>query len=304
MRPTLRERVLKPHFVWRPSQVARRLASLVASPWGDAAERVSVLPWGVPLAYDPREHIGSSVARTGVYELTVTELIFRLLDPGEVALDVGANIGYMTAAMAFAAGPEGTIHAFEPHPLLYGALESNVGRWRHDPRLATVLTHAAAVSRSAGRASLTVPGDFASNRGTSSLEGSELAATDERILVPTVALDEILPDATVGLMKVDVEGHEIGVLDGASRLIESGRLRDVLFEEARPLPTPVTERLLASGYSVFALSERLRGPRIGPPGIDVGSAQWQAPTYLATQDPVRAVRRTDPGGWGCLRRRR
>src|SRR5687767_14315604 len=46
------------------------------------------------------------------------ELLSRLLAPGMVAIDVGANIGYFTTLMASRTGPTGTVHAFEPTPAL------------------------------------------------------------------------------------------------------------------------------------------------------------------------------------------
>jgi hypothetical protein len=46
---------------------------------------------------------------------------------------------------------------------------------------------------------------------------------------------------TLALLKLDVEGHELAVLEGASRLLGGGAIRDVMFEEEETLPTPVSQ---------------------------------------------------------------
>ena len=53
------------------------------------------------------------------FDLISCEAIWRLLDEGELALDVGANIGYMTSLMAARLGKNGRVIAFEPHPVLF-----------------------------------------------------------------------------------------------------------------------------------------------------------------------------------------
>ena len=86
---------------------------------------------------NPKETIGRAILRLGVYDLCVSESICRLLDPGESAIDVGANLGYMTSLMAAKAGKCGSVESFEPHPdlmpnfwvtLIAGALTGSNGR--------------------------------------------------------------------------------------------------------------------------------------------------------------------------------
>ena len=55
------------------------------------------LPWGLQLRIDPRESIGSAVWRLGLYDLAVSETLWRLTSPGDLTVDVGANIGHMTS---------------------------------------------------------------------------------------------------------------------------------------------------------------------------------------------------------------
>jgi FkbM family methyltransferase len=297
-------RVAKPQYILRPRQVVRRMRVTRAP---ERAKVTSQMPWGLTLTYDPRDELGSSVARTGVYELPVTEAMFRLSDPGELAIDIGANIGYMTGVLAVAVGPAGSVLAFEPHPALHGELLGNVAAWRRRGGVAEIEVHQTAVSADTGSALLYVPAGFGANRGTSSLDAIDALAAAE-LEVRTVTLDAVLEGrGPVGLLKIDVEGHEEAVLQGARRLLRSRAVRDILFEEHRALPTPVTRRLEAEGYTVLGLAERLAGLRLADPTADASRARWHAQTYLATHDPVRARRRIRGLGWialGTPRRRR
>ncbi len=81
------------------------------------------------LEIDASETIGMAITKIGVYDAIVPEAILRLCDPGETALDIGANIGMNTGALALAAGPAGRVIAYEPHPKLHGGLQATIGRW-------------------------------------------------------------------------------------------------------------------------------------------------------------------------------
>src|ERR687886_1998553 len=99
----------KPEYFFRPTQLIQRLRQhlIHKTPSGEF-EKIR-LPWGVDIRVRPTETIGSSICRLGVYDLTVSEVIWRLLEPGEQAVDVGANIGYMTSLMAARVGKTGNV---------------------------------------------------------------------------------------------------------------------------------------------------------------------------------------------------
>jgi FkbM family methyltransferase len=62
----------------------------------------------------------------GTFEPFETELVDRLLQPGDTVFDLGANIGYYTLLFARRVGPEGRVFAFEPEPDNYRLLQQNV----------------------------------------------------------------------------------------------------------------------------------------------------------------------------------
>jgi predicted KAP-like P-loop ATPase len=68
----------------------------------------------LPVEIDPISHVGEDILNLGVYDRVVAEAIFRLLDPSEQAIDVGANIGQNVSIMALVAGRRGRVVAFEP----------------------------------------------------------------------------------------------------------------------------------------------------------------------------------------------
>ncbi len=270
----------KPVYVYRPSQIMRRLGNARHS--GEARVRVA---WGPSLRVDTRDMIGSSIARLGVHELAVTEAIYRLARAGETAIDLGANLGYHTSLLAHRVGGEGSVHAFEPHPALYERLCRNVGH------LPGVRVYQCAVSDYEGDAFLDQPDDFALNMGRSSL-------ADRGIPITVNTLDATIPDEPIGLMKIDIEGHELAALNGGARTL--ARTRHVIFEEQDPLPTPVSEKLESAGFHVFFIAETWCGPRLVAPERLRLEAQWEAPNYLATREP-RVQRLVKPDGWRCLR---
>src|SRR5262245_30401299 len=114
----------KPEYLLRPSQLWRRLQ------WHFAPANetyISVrLPWGAQIRVRPTDVIGSAIAKLGLFDLLVSESLFRLCDVGELALDIGANIGQMTSLMAVKVGPSGTVLAFEPHFEIFSELAFNV----------------------------------------------------------------------------------------------------------------------------------------------------------------------------------
>jgi hypothetical protein len=89
-----------------------------------------VLPWGIKIRIFSGEAIGHAIWTTGLYDLSVTEMLWRLIDPGDIAIDVGANIGYMSSVMMQRVGPAGKVLSFEPHPELYQRLADNVKLWK------------------------------------------------------------------------------------------------------------------------------------------------------------------------------
>jgi FkbM family methyltransferase len=244
--------------------------------------------------------IGQSIIHTGVFEMATTEALVRLVDPGELVLDIGANIGYMTSLLACASGPGGRVIAYEPNPAVYQQLAENVRRWDR-VSLGTIELRQAALSDREGTAWLTIP-QGGSEWATLSDHpvGRSPAATHSTVPVRVVTLDRELKDQSVGVLKLDVEDHEPAALRGAQAMLEKGRIRDILFEDHNSYPSETTAMLEQRGYSVFDIAARPLGLVVDAPELRSVYASWHAPMRLATLDPVRAKRRLSVRGWISL----
>jgi FkbM family methyltransferase len=188
-------------------------------------------------------------------------LVERLAPRGGVALDVGANWGLFAHRLARLVGPSGHVHAFEPNPAHRGTLTALA---RRHPNLTV---HLKGVSDRAGRAELSVPvrdgrpitalGSFAPPAGVPA----------ERVRVDLTTLDaELDPFLPVGLIKCDVEGHELPVLRGAERTLGRRRPPLLLEIEARhPAADPqATFAFLQElGYSGWCLRREGLAPLSG-----------------------------------------
>jgi FkbM family methyltransferase len=285
----------RPEYAFRPRQILTRLRR-VLSPMPESAE--VTLPWGDTVRVCPRETIGAEIWHCGVFDLPVAETLWRLLDAGETAVDVGANLGQMTSLLRRKAGPAGRVLAFEPHPQLFSALEFLRDAPANQRPGARLELFPAGLS-DAVRAAWLDPGrDWQANRGLSRVTAAD---TDGRaVSIQLRTLDELLPPgALVGVAKVDVEGHELDVLRGASRLLGERAVRDLVYEDLAAQSSPVSALLRAQGYSLFTLQARWRGPGLRASDATAESADLQH-NYLATLDPVRAQARLAAPGWQVL----
>ena len=289
--------IKRPEYIFRPSQIIRRLRHEFRS--SSVGYEVVQLPWGLPLRVQPSESIGAVISRAGVHELPVCEVIGRLVDPGDIAVDTGANIGQMTSLMAMRAGPKGEVIAFEPHPAIFQELQHNISVWQQSSFLAPTTACNAALSDHMGIAQLMVPTIFNSNHGIAFLAGTRrLEVGKDWYEVPVTVLDaSVTAGRQVGLLKIDVEGHELKVLEGARHLVASDLIRDIVFEDWGAPPTPSIKFLESAGYTIYRIERKLFGPMLVPAAAPHTDALENSANYLATRDSRRALARMAKPGW-------
>lgn len=112
--------------------------------------------------------------------------------------------------------------------------------------------------------------------------------------------DLISPDQSIGLLKIDVEGHELAVLEGGMGLFQRKQIRDIVFEEHDLYPTPVTTFLEEHGYTLFRLTKQFRGLGVTPIREKVEDSSYEPPSYLATVEPSRATQMLQTKGWAVF----
>jgi FkbM family methyltransferase len=222
---------------------------------------------GLRMRLDPRSYIEWEVLFTG-YEPEVRELLRRSLRPGDVAVDIGANAGAHTLAMA-AAGAR--VIACEPNPALRARLQANVEL----NRLTNVVVRPYALTAEPGRVLLHVPADPVHTGGASLLAGvHEHLSGADAVEVEGVPLDELARREglePVRLLKIDVEGFEAAVLAGAREVLARDH-PDLAFEytaawwDAAGASLPAVLRDLEQlGYRVRVVTWRGLRPLPAPP---------------------------------------
>lgn len=183
-------------------------------------------------------YVGLSMDLYGEYSPDEREALTAFLSPGDIVVQVGANIGALTIPLARAVGPTGHVFAFEPQELMHRMLQANTMMTNQ----LHVATLPVAVGATNGVASLprveyASPGNFG---------GVSLATEDTGIQVPLRTLDDAMKAVpSCRLLHIDAEGSELLVLQGGEQFIR--RTRPVLcIEIDRPdvreaLPTWLTE---------------------------------------------------------------
>jgi FkbM family methyltransferase len=291
-------RLATPPYLFQPLQVLRRLP--LEYFWRSRNEALVLLPWGLAIKINPQEAVGHEIAAQGVYEREVTETLWRLTDPGDLAIDVGANIGYTTSILGVRVGPQGRVYSFEPHPQVFQSLSENVARWKRDARCGVFILQQSALGKESGSALLRTDDWFKTNRGTAWIsEEKETAANQQVCEVPMQKLDNIFTNSeAISIVKMDVQGHELSLLQGMSALLERRAVRDIVFEEEKSFPAPAHQFLKTSGYSIFGLQGSFGGVQLLPDTQPASDPQWgPVPNYLATRDPARALARFRPLLW-------
>jgi FkbM family methyltransferase len=159
---------------------------------------------------DANDHIFKVLTSTSTfYELELLDVLRRLLKPGDLVVDVGANIGNHT--VFFAGVCKCRVISIEPHPVAFKILKENI---RINNLEGRVVSHNLALGQSRGTATFEPTPDH--NLGASTL-------TTEQGAIPVVTLDELVARQRPRLIKVDVEGMEFLVLLGASRTLQASR---------------------------------------------------------------------------------
>lgn len=197
-------------------------------------------------------YVTRSMLAYGEYSPEEAELLATCLRPGDTAVDVGANLGTLTLAMARAVGPTGSVVALEPQSMLHACLLETLA--------ASAVTWVDARRQAAGaaRGSARIPVGDPTRPGN--YGGVALASGKDGEPVEVVRLDD-LGLRSCRLIKIDVEGREADVLAGATATID--RFRPVLVVECdRPGSHERIDAFLRRyGYAIHAHEPRLFAPR-------------------------------------------
>lgn len=204
---------------------------------------------GSMLFFQRDEFIGRALEYYGEYSEIEAQLLSRLLSPGDTVVEAGANVGALTLAMARAVGEDGAIYAYEPQRVIFTALCANVainGLWC--VRASNMALASRACEMGIQRVDYSKPGNYGDVRLTK-------ASSRER--VKAIGIDALdLPSCR--LIKIDVQGMEEDVLDGARDTIE--KFKPYLYVENDAGTSHLPRKALMLGYRVFSHMPPLFNP--------------------------------------------
>ncbi len=209
----------------------------------------------------------------GVYERHEVALLRRLLKPGDVSVDVGANVGYLSAHMAQCVGPGGTVYSFEPGPTPFQSLcavrDSNSFANMEvfqmavadEDRKATYYETENILAKGYGRI------DQHPSKRFRHVQAHETTVTSLTTFFSCRPIDRLR------LIKIDVEGHEKQVIEGLRGLFDRD-IRPVLLTEVTIQGEAETDLLdyqkILSGYryEMFSIGKSLS--RVDPADMKRG----------------------------------
>jgi FkbM family methyltransferase len=239
---------------------ARRVAArqhtsgVVRALWSAASRPLRWRP--IPILGGPAKGLrinlhGSAVAfATGAAEKPLQDALLCEVHEGATVFDIGANVGFVTLVAARLVGPGGRVVAFEPVPGNADAIRENLALNAID----WVELHETAVGRAGGTAKMIVSDVSAFSR----FENINVpTGARGRIDVSVTSIDEFMslgaapvPD----VVKIDVEGAELDVLEGMRRTIAEHR--PVILCEIHDCNVPYVELMRSLGYETVNLDEQ------------------------------------------------
>jgi len=206
--------------IWNhPANRNRRLMALIHALKWQCSKRLSgrssdITFHGLTLRCYPNSHSASrAIYFHGYPDFHEMRFIKDYLRPGDIFIDVGANVGLYTLLAMSIVQPHGHVHSFEPGALTFQRLQQVLDL----NQLTSVTSHNMAVSDTNGTVAFNnTLDDCTAHIEAESLDNSALLS------VPVVRLDTHLPDVPYAMIKLDIEGHEPFALRGASTWLKNG----------------------------------------------------------------------------------
>jgi FkbM family methyltransferase len=242
-----------------------RLLNSAMMRWGADPLVKARMKDGTRLRVDLRTRTEVDAFYRGEYDADLLAIVFRIFDSSATFVDVGANIGFYTVAVARLLKSQargGGVLAFEPVASNYQRLQENL---RGNDLLDCCQTFPLGLSNASGAATITLREDFLQGGETGNAAIAISPDFDlgfERATIALARFDDLWPRlrtryASIDLMKLDIEGHEDCALEGARRTIEAQRptiLMEVNKAYFRARHLNLDERfgsLLPAGYVTY-----------------------------------------------------
>ncbi len=214
---------------------------------------------GEPLFFaDPRTPLGWHVLFFGTYEPELRSFLNSFLQPGYVAIDVGANVGWHTLLMAMKVGRNGRIVAFEPNPSVRKALIRHLEL----NRFSQVRVLPYALSDEESRVKFFGPPADDPGNGDGFIVHDPSSVSGSLIEVEARALDRLLPNLDIerlDFVKMDIEGFEYRALLGMAATIEqfgpviTFEFNASYLDRCEATPETLGKLIAKHGYQTFVI---------------------------------------------------
>jgi len=173
----------------------------------------------------------------GYYQIALISLMKKCLKKGSIFIDVGANIGYVSAVAAHLVGKSGEVHSFEPAPQYFKLLQENI---KLNPDYKMFANQAAL-----GERKTTLPMEILDppHGGGNTLIKEYINIWDKpkykikTLNVNVIRLDKYIEDKkleNISFIKIDVEGYEFPVLRGLENYLSKCKKKPVILTEINP----------------------------------------------------------------------
>ncbi|MEO9947644.1 MAG: FkbM family methyltransferase [Roseobacter sp.] len=198
------------------------------------------------------DYVGRSMKYFGDLDPKVSAIVDKCVSPGDVCLDIGANLGLVSLRMSDRVGPLGLVHAFEPQP----RMQSYLKRTMDENGIKNIKLHGIALGEEKGTLPLSIP---KSNAGSASFV-EDRGSQAEKIDVPVHRLTEFMKELGVGsvsFIKIDVEGFESLVIKGGMDFLREARPNAIILEEHKTIQNNILpeclQLLIGLGYDLYAM---------------------------------------------------
>jgi FkbM family methyltransferase len=198
----------------------------------------------------------------GFWESWISQWMAKIIQPGYVCIDIGANLGYFSLLMSELChgGESGIAVAAEPNPPICRLLElsQNV----HTRRF-TVIPKA--ISNYTGEATLTIPG---MSFGGATIKANEPAPDRQQVKVATITLDDLVAELKlpkVDVIKIDVEGEEPAVFEGMQRTLANNPGIQIIMEYSPSIYYEKTEtftQYLINNFHIHLIRDNAKVEKI------------------------------------------
>jgi FkbM family methyltransferase len=219
--------------------------------------------YGSRFKVDLCDYIQQRLFYFGIWEPAVTKYIRDNLIPGDVFVDVGANIGYYACLASKVVGNRGTVHAVEASPSIYKLLCKNIDL-NHESNIITYN-----IAASDHKAMLDIYKGSKTNIGqtTTRIEHSRKYQFKKESEIPADTLDKIIGLKTLlnaRIVKIDVEGAEWQVVHGIAKLIPDFSKKTDFIIEISPEPLlmqgihyqQLIQLFTDNGFNAYVIEEK------------------------------------------------